>query len=171
MDHAAAARRRRSDSTVANADLAAVTTRTRSRACCARRPSSTRRPATSSASTCELSTLLLHFHSSRADEKRAKRAFLHTFPSAGARHSLTTHSTHAESSQPAHAQRTHATFATPPTAEMQFGAACQRMCSGMRTQLWLTMDLQHMRMLASELIAGHADWGGLGVSTQDFSRS
>ena len=83
-----------------------------SRACCAWRPSSTHRHATTSASTCKLSTLELHFHLSRADEMRAKRACQHTFTSTGARHSLTNHSTHAESSQPAHAQCAHITFAT-----------------------------------------------------------
>ena len=136
----------------------------------ARRPSSTHRHATSSASTRKLSTSQLHFHSSKVDKKRAKRACLHTFPSTGAWHSLTNHSTHAESSQPAHAQRTHATFATPPTAEMQFGAACQRMCSGMRTQDSLTMHLQHVRVLASQLVAEDANRGELEVSTQNFSR-
>ena len=82
-----------------------------SRACCAWRPSSTHRHATSSASTCYLSTLLLHFHSPRGDEKRAKRASLHTFTSTGARHSLTIHSTHADSSPPPHARRAHITLA------------------------------------------------------------
>ena len=112
LHRAAAARRCRCCSTVADGDHAATTTSPRSRACCAWRRSSTHRHATTSASTCKLSTLELHFHSSWANKMRAKRACLHTFPSTGARHSLTNHSTHAESSEPAHARRAHITFAT-----------------------------------------------------------
>ena len=73
----------------------------------------------------------------------------------------------------AHSQHTHDAHTSPsplaPTAKMQFGAACQRMCSSMRTQHSLTMHLQHVRMLASQLVAGHANRGGLDVSTQKFS--
>ena len=58
----------------------------------------------------------------------------------------------------AHSQHTHDAHTSPsplaPTAKMQFGAACQRMCSSMRTQHSLTMHLQHVRMLASQLVAG-----------------
>ena len=112
LNRAAAARQRRRSSTVADGGHAATTTSPRSRACCAWRRSSTHRHATSSASTCYLSTSLLHFQSSRADEMRAKRAFQHTFTCTEARHSLTIHSTHAKSSQQAHTQCAHITFTT-----------------------------------------------------------
>ena len=72
----------------------------------------------------------------------------------------------------AHSQHMHDAHTSPlpptPTAKMQSGAACQRMCSGTRTQLSFTMHLQHVRVLASQLVAEHADRGELEVSTQKF---
>ena len=73
----------------------------------------------------------------------------------------------------AHSQHMHNAHTSPlpptPTAEMQFGATCQRMCSDTCTQLFCTMHLQRVRVLASQLVAGHANRGGLEVSTQKFS--
>ena len=55
----------------------------------------------------------------------------------------------------AHSQHTHDAHTSPlplaSTAKMQFGAACRRMCSSMRSQHSLTMDLQHVRVLAAQL--------------------
>ena len=65
----------------------------------------------------------------------------------------------------AHSQHMHDAHTSPsplaPTAKMQFGAACRRMCSSTRTQLSFTMHLQHVRVLTSQLVAGHANRGGL----------
>ena len=170
LHRAAAARRRRSSSIFANGDLAAVTTRTRSRACCARRPSSTHRHATSSASTRKLSTLELHFHTSWADKMRAKRACLHT------RHK---HRSSAPASQTtartrrAHSQHTHDAHTSPlplaSTAKMQFGAACRRMCS-QHALTALTYDGLAARARAcGTAVPEHANRGGLEVSIQNFS--
>ena len=74
----------------------------------------------------------------------------------------------------AHSQHTHNAPMPPlpptPTAKMPFGAICQRMCNGTRTQLSFTMHLQHVRVLAAQLVAGHEDHGGLEVSTQNPPR-
>ena len=64
----------------------------------------------------------------------------------------------------AHSQHTHDAHKSPlpltSTAKMQFGAACRRMCSSMRSQHSLTMDLQHVRVLAAQLYQSMRTWAG-----------